>query len=126
MDAKSSDRERSVTQKTPAEAGASLDELLWGRRLETEGGHRRHLLYNLQRKTFHTRHKPLAEKCAIRSEALMPFVIIDTAGQPLRDVAGELIVLAGREEAARWTIRGERVEPYISRRHDREICTART
>ncbi len=37
----------------------------------------------------------------------MPFVIIDTGGQPLRDVAGDLIVLAAREEAARWTTRGE-------------------
>jgi len=48
----------------------------------------------------------------------MPFVIIDTAGKPLRDAAGKLIVLAAREEAARWTTRDERVEPYIPRRHD--------
>ena len=40
----------------------------------------------------------------------MPFVIIDTAGQPLRDLAGDLIVLNTREEAARWTTKGERVE----------------
>jgi len=49
----------------------------------------------------------------------MPYVIIDTAGLPLRDVAGNLIVLEAREEAVRWTTSGERVEPYISRRHDR-------
>ena len=48
----------------------------------------------------------------------MPFVIIDTAGKPLRNVAGDLIVLAARDEAVRWTTRGERVEPYIPRRHD--------
>ena len=54
----------------------------------------------------------------------MPFVIIDTEGKPLRDAAGDLIVLAAREEAARWTTRGERVEPYIPRRHDRYGCIA--
>lgn len=48
----------------------------------------------------------------------MAFVIIDTNGKPLCDVAGELIVLHQREEAARWTTKGERVEPYIPRRHD--------
>ena len=52
------------------------------------------------------------------------FVIIDTAGQPLRDMAGDLIMLAAREEAARWTTRGERVEPYIPRRHDRGPAVA--
>ena len=50
----------------------------------------------------------------------MSFVIIDTEGKPLRDVAGDLIVLAAREEAARWTTRGERVEPFIPRRHGAE------
>ena len=56
----------------------------------------------------------------------MPFVIIDTAGKPLRDVAGDLIVLAAREEAARWTTRGERVEPYVARRHDPKTLTGTT
>lgn len=54
----------------------------------------------------------------------MPFVIIDTAGRPLRDVAGDLIILAQREEAARWTTRGEGVEPYVPRRHDSEAMVA--
>ena len=60
----------------------------------------------------------LAESFAFRSHAPMSFVIVDTKGKPLRDVAGDLIILAMREEAARWTTRGERVEPYIPRRHD--------
>lgn len=60
----------------------------------------------------------LAESFTSCSHRMMPFVILDTAGKPLRDVAGDLIVLALREEAARWTTRGERVEPYIPRRHD--------
>ena len=55
---------------------------------------------------------------------MMPFVILDTAGKPLRDVAGDLIVLALREEAARWTTRGERVEPYVPRRHDGNAIVA--
>jgi len=49
----------------------------------------------------------------------MPFVILDAQGKPLVDVAGNLIVLASREEAERWLAKGERVEPYIARRHDR-------
>jgi hypothetical protein len=47
----------------------------------------------------------------------MQFVIIDTEGKPLADVAGQLILLGSREEAARWLARGERVEPYIPKRH---------
>jgi len=54
----------------------------------------------------------------------MQFVIIDTAGEPLRDAGGELIVLTTREEAARWTTRGERVEAFIPRRHDRKLQTS--
>ena len=61
--------------------------------------------------------KSLARAFALRSYNGMAFVIMDTAGQPLRDAAGGLIVLAVREEAARWVTRGERVEPYIERRH---------
>jgi hypothetical protein len=60
----------------------------------------------------------LAKSFRIRSHGRMPFVIIDAAGKPLCDAAGELIVLATREEAARWTTKGERVEPYIARRHE--------
>ena len=51
-------------------------------------------------------------------------MIIDAVGKPLRDVAGNLIVLALREEAARWTTRGERVEPYVPRRHDGNAIVA--
>jgi len=67
----------------------------------------------------------LVESFSFCSYQRMPYVIIDTAGMPLRDVAGDLIVLEAREEAARWTTRGERVEPYIPRRHDPVTCGPR-
>jgi hypothetical protein len=47
----------------------------------------------------------------------MQFVIIDTKGKPLADVAGQLILLGSREEATRWLARGERVEAFIPKRH---------
>jgi hypothetical protein len=46
----------------------------------------------------------------------MPFVIVGAQGKPLVDVAGDLIVLASRDEAQRW-LKGERVERYVARRH---------
>lgn len=52
----------------------------------------------------------------------MEFVIIDTGGKPLTDAAGKVIVLGSRDEARRWLARGERVEPYIPKRHDIEVC----
>ena len=48
----------------------------------------------------------------------MQFVIIDTAGKPLADIAGKLILLGTRDEARRWLARGERVEPYVPKLHD--------
>ena len=47
----------------------------------------------------------------------MQFVIINTEGKPLADAAGQLILLGSRGEATRWLARGERVEPYIPKRH---------
>lgn len=46
-------------------------------------------------KPWHLSRKLLAESFAVRSHGRMP----------------------AREEAARWTTTGERVEPYIPRRH---------
>jgi hypothetical protein len=46
----------------------------------------------------------------------MPFVIIDEGGEPLTDVAGELIALDSADEAATWAPRAERVEHWAPER----------
>ena len=60
----------------------------------------------------------LAKSFRFRSRGRMQFVIIDTAGKPLADNAGMLILLGTRDEARRWLARGERVEPYVPKLHD--------
>jgi hypothetical protein len=42
----------------------------------------------------------------------MPFVILDTAGKPLAEVDGSLILLASEQEARSFLRPGERVERY--------------
>ena len=41
----------------------------------------------------------------------MAFVIITATGEPVCDLLGQLITLATREEARRFLLPGERVEP---------------
>jgi hypothetical protein len=50
----------------------------------------------------------------------MPYVILDAAGEPLRDLAGVLIVLPTRTEAERWLMPGWRVRPLTMRDRERE------
>lgn len=45
------------------------------------------------------------------------YAIIGKDGKPLTDVMGRVIVMPTREEAARWIMPGEVLEPYDPAKH---------